>query len=123
MAQQERNFGFTMAGAFCVLSLLAYFKRDEISFTMVGISLLFLVLAVFTPRILKFPRKWWILLGDKLGFINSYIILTVIFFIMFVPIGLLLRLFKGDILNLRLSKVSSYWIKSDDKKNNFHLQF
>jgi hypothetical protein len=50
---------------------------------------------------------------DGLGWINSRIILGVVFFVVVTPIGLIMRLFGKDLLRMRTPKSSTYWIKRD----------
>jgi len=47
----------------------------------------------------------------------------VIFFGLVTPIGLLLRVFRKDILKLKLNNKNTYWDKKNNLKNNFKNQF
>ena len=59
-------------------------------------------------------NKLWFSFGLLLGRFISPIIMGVIFFGLVTPIGLLLRVFRKDILKLKLNNKNTYW----DKKNN-----
>ena len=50
-------------------------------------------------------------------------IMGVIFFGLVTPIGLLLRVFRKDILKLKLNNKNTYWDKKNNLKNNFKNQF
>lgn len=51
----------------------------------------------------------WIKLGDMLGWINSRIILGIMFYLLFVPIGLLLRLLgKGRIREMQRNQANTF---------------
>ena len=51
----------------------------------------------------------WIKLGDILGWINSRIILGIMFYLLFVPIGLLLRLLgKGRIREMQRNQANTF---------------
>ena len=66
------------------------------------------------------PRKISLFLGK----IISPIIMGVIFFLVVTPIGLLMRFFGKDVLNLKLNKKkSSYWIEKDGPKSKMRNQF
>ena len=55
-------------------------------------------------------------LAFVLGFIMAHVILTLFFFLVVTPIGLLARLFGKDFLQRRLDKsASSYWIPREPK--------
>jgi hypothetical protein len=47
----------------------------------------------------------------------------IIFFLVVTPIGLILKLFRKDVLNLRYNKSQSYWIEKSDTKNKMKNQF
>ncbi|MGH7840370.1 MAG: SxtJ family membrane protein [Candidatus Binataceae bacterium] len=55
--------------------------------------------AIFAPRLLRYPHLAWERVGRVLGWVNSRIVLHLIFFLIFVPAGLLARVFKWDPLN------------------------
>ena len=49
--------------------------------------------------------------------------MAVIFFLVVTPIGLLMRLIRKDLLNLKVEKNNSYWIKKDGPKSKMKNQF
>ena len=64
--------------------------------------------------------------GILIGKIVSPVVLGVIFFGIFLPIGLSMRLFGRDELGLNMTDVSSYWKKRQSvkiKSNSFKDQF
>lgn len=63
-----------------------------------------LIISVFYPKILKLPYKIWIKLGIILGWLNSKIILGIVFFIILIPISFIMKAFKYDPLKKNLSK-------------------
>lgn len=70
--------------------------------------------ALLVPRALKGFFLLWTKLGHVLGWINTRIILGVIFFTIFAPIALILRLTGKDFLLRRLDATSpSYRINSE----------
>ena len=62
---------------------------------------------------LKFRKKYWLL----------PIIMGIIFFIVVTPIGIIMRLFKQDLLNLKFNKKKTYWIDKTDPKSKMKNQF
>lgn len=59
------------------------------------------VCALFIPFIGDLIVKGWYKLADILGWVNSRIILSLVFIIFLIPISFLSRLFKGSTLNLK----------------------
>lgn len=68
------------------------------------------VSGLFIPMILTAAYKVWMKLAHGLAWINTRIIITLIFFLVITPIGFLLRLLKGDILREKFDRgAQSYW--------------
>ena len=62
--------------------------------------------------------------GLLLSLIISPIILGIIYFIIFTPIGIFMKLFGRDELFLKNKKKTTYWSDIEDKKTlNFKDQF
>ena len=98
-----RKFGFIMGGMFALIfGLLFPWIGDKTAgnwpiwpFVVMAI---FWLLAIIAPQVLRPVNDIWIKIGNVLGFINSRIILGVMFFLLIFPIGLLLKLFGKDSL-------------------------
>lgn len=71
--------------------------------------------AVF-PRALKYICLAWMSVAVVVGFVMAHIILTLFFFLVITPIGLVAQMFGKDFLRLKLDKHSaSYWIRREGK--------
>lgn len=98
MIIELRKFGLMMAG---VLSLgfgllFPLLSSKSISAIFWEIGLLFLLLGWFKPLWLKPIYQLWMKIGHGLGWINTRVILGIIFFALITPIGLIMRFFKQD---------------------------
>ena len=86
-----------------VMLLLFFYFNQKI---FIGIALIMLLLNLIVPLIFYPFAVVWFLLADKLRFVSSLVTLSVIFFIIVVPVGLLRRLFGKDNLALKQFKKS-----------------
>ena len=68
----------------------------------IWISIPFLCFAIIKPSMLYYPYKLWMALGHILGWVNSRIILGIVFLIVVQPIALFMKFFGYD--PLRISK-------------------
>tara|TARA_B100000902_G_C27233609_1_gene876201 strand:- start:1165 stop:1350 length:186 start_codon:yes stop_codon:yes gene_type:complete len=58
-----------------------------------------------------------------LNLLSTYFIILIIYFVFIIPAGLILRLFKKDILDLKFQiEKKSYWIEKKSK-NNIRSQY
>ena len=72
-----------------------------------------LILSYLYPNLLYFPYKLWMKLGYLLGWINSRVILVMVFFLVLLPMAIVMKLFGYDPLKTKKSFDSTYKI---DKK-------
>ena len=109
-----RKFGITMGVAFLVITLLILFKhRYSIVLTAV-ISAFFFIMAFLAPLALKPVYIAWMRFAYVLGWINTRLILAIMFYLIFTPIGLALRLLRKDLLERKKGKGGlSYWKKKE----------
>jgi hypothetical protein len=105
----ERSFGVSVGGALCLLAAVATWRHHSYGAAiagMVGVPLLALGLTV--PRALAWPSALWWRLVHVLGYVNSRILLTVMFSAIIVPLNAFWRLTGKDPLAQRKGS-SSGW--------------
>jgi len=108
----DRGFGLVFAAAFLAIGLWPLKKGLPVKLTALLVSGAFLALSLVFPRILHPLNRVWTLFGLLLSRITTPIVTTVIFGLLFVPAGLVMRLLGKDLLRLRLdSGLPSYWIE------------
>ena len=120
----NRSFGIVFFIVFVLIATYPLLNQEEVRIWSLIISFLFLFLGLLNSKILTPLNKLWFRFGLFLGKIISPIIMGLIFFLVVTPIGLLMRLFGKDVLNLKLNKKkSSYWIEKDGPKSKMKNQF
>ena len=115
-SKEIRKFGLVIAIALGVIGSFVYvnFGNFDVVGWMWGVGLLFIILGFIFPSVLRPIYKIWMLLAFFIGGIVSRVILTVLFYVVLTPTGLVLRLFGKDILNEKFDKRrESYWVKKD----------
>lgn len=118
--KQNRKFGYTVSIALLVLAAFHIFIKHHaawwVGFT---IAIILLVCALVKPSLLNLLRLIWDKIGHILGIINTYILLTVFYFLILTPLGIIMRLFGKDILKVKQSaKLNSYWDISVQKADS-----
>ncbi len=113
-----RKFGFLFAGMLILLFevVLPWLKSHPVPWWPLVIAVPVAVLALIAPAALRPLHTAWLKFGAVMGFINTRIIMTVLFFVVLTPIGWLLRLCGKDPLSRRFDKsVQSYRIQSQSQ--------
>ena len=119
----NRSFGLVFFIVFLLIAIYPLSNNEEIRLWSLFLSFLFLVLGIFNSKILSPLNKIWFKFGIFLGKIISPIVMGIVFFIVVTPIGLLMRLLKKDLLNLKFTNEHSYWIEKTDPKSKMKNQF
>ena len=108
-----RRFGLTVGGIFLLLGGVSAWRGHvwppRVFWTL---GTLLVVPGLVAPRVLGPVRAGWMRFGMLLGEVNGRIILTVMFCLVFVPLGFVMRLFVRDPLDRRLQDgKASHWTK------------
>ncbi len=74
-----------------------------------------LILGILKPSLLFYPYKAWMKLGHALGWINSRIILGLVFILVLQPIAFIMNLFGYDPLRRKKSIEDSYREKNEHR--------
>ncbi len=127
--KQLRQFGLMVGLILAGLGLWRLYKGDwETPRVVLWVIGGFLSASgLFAPVLLKPLYTAWMKLAHGLAYVNTRLILTLIYFLMITPIGLLMRLFKGDILSEKFDKkASTYWTEMEpirSAKEHYERQF
>ena len=119
----NRSFGIVFFIFFLIISLYPIINGENFRIWAFLISIIFLILGLFNSKLLTPLNKLWSKFGILLGKIISPLIMGIIFFFVVTPIGLLMRLLKKDLLNLKFNKRQTYWIEKNGPKSKMNKQF
>ena len=119
----NKSFGLVFFIFFLIVSLYPLVNGEDIRKWSLVFSIIFLVLGLTNSKILNPLNKLWFNFGIFLGKIMSPVIMGIIFFLVVTPIGLLMRLFGKDILNLKFNNKPTYWIEKNGPKSKMRNQF
>ena len=111
--KQERQFGFLFTFVFVLVAFWPLWPLQAPNWYWLAGAGLWLSAALLYPKMLAPLYKVWMAFGHVLGWINARIILALVFFLVVMPIGLVMRLFGKDFLRMRKNRSGSYWIKRD----------
>ena len=107
----DRSFGLTFTAVFALLGAWMAYRSSPHFFVPLVASGLFLVATLAIPGALHPLNVAWMRLAAVLNRIVSPVVLGVIFFGMFAPIGWAMRLAGRDALKRRFEhEARSYWV-------------
>ena len=121
-----RTFGLIWAFIFLVISTYPALKDQSLRFWSLYTSLGFLATSFIYPKLYKISYFYqtWIKFGEFVGRINSKIIIFILFYFLFLPIGILLKIFRKDLLGKKINKsATSYFIDREKQPEGMENQF
>jgi cytochrome b subunit of formate dehydrogenase len=122
-----RKFGITMSVILLILAGFLFWKQKESFSIFITAGVILFASGIAIPIILK-PVYWpWMILATILGWVMTHLILTLLFYVIFTPIGLIARLFGKQFLELKWNNSEhSYWNRRTPetfKKEIYERQF
>lgn len=108
--KELRQFGLIVGGVFALIGLWPWLVHgQDLRLWAAGLSVLLIMPALVFPKVLRPVHRGWMFVGHVLGWINTRILLGIVFYGIVTPIGLIRRLFKKDAMGLGFRQnVDSY---------------
>ena len=119
-----KSFGVVFSIVFLIVSLYPLINSEVLSIWALIVSVVFLLLAFIAPNTLSLPNKLWFKFGMLLGSIIAPIVMALVFFVIVLPTGLIMRLLDKDLLKQKIDKnAKSYWIERNEPMGSMKNQF
>jgi multisubunit Na+/H+ antiporter MnhG subunit len=118
MAQQTattrelRKFGLTVGIAFLVLGSISWWRGHEWApRALWSAGALLVAPALVAPATLGPVRRAWMAFAEVVGAFNTRLILGLLFYLVFTPVGLVMRLFRDPLSRSLRGRESTYWVR------------
>ncbi len=123
--KELRSFALVMMWAIPLLFILIipWLFSTTAKYEVLWLSVVLAILYVLFPKgIYPFYRIWMFIAGI-LGWINTRLLLGIVFYLLILPIGFVMRSFGKLNYRARMREdESSYWIKNDESLDNDYLE-
>ena len=111
-----RKFGLTVGGAFAVFGAISWWRGHELPPRVLWtLAALLMVPGAVAPAILGPVHRVWMAFATVLGHVNTRIILTVLFYLVMTPVGLIMRLFRDPLDRSLRDRSTTQWIKRESQ--------
>ena len=122
-----RSFGVIIGIIFLLVAGFLFYREKESFQTFLYIAGAFIGFGLIIPIILKPIYIVWMTFAVILGWFMTRVILSLLFYVIITPIGVVLRIFGKDFLEIKKESVQgSYWNQRDsnlEKNQNYEKQF
>jgi len=103
--KQLRSFGLLVGGIFAIIGLVPLLLHgEEHRLWALLLAAALMIPAIVLPRSLAPAYRVWMAIGHALGWINTRILLSVVFYGIFTPMGLSMRLLGKDAMRRKLEE-------------------
>tara|TARA_B100001939_G_C16809876_1_gene559484 strand:+ start:57 stop:452 length:396 start_codon:yes stop_codon:yes gene_type:complete len=120
----NRSFGLVFFVVFLILGLWPVKSGGEINILLILISFIFLFLAITKSKFLTPLNKLWFKFGIKLGAIIAPVVMSVVFFLVVTPIGIIMKIIGKDLIKKKINKdTKTYWINRKKATGSMKRQF
>lgn len=108
---QGRRFAWTLAAAFALFALVAYWRHRQASLAILGVlAALLFVAGVAIPTRLGPVERAWMALGKAMSRVTTPIFFSVVYFAIVTPVGWIRRTAARSPL-ARSRKVATLWVE------------
>ncbi|MDQ3819706.1 MAG: SxtJ family membrane protein [Acidobacteriota bacterium] len=108
---QARKSVFVVATVLLLLAVWNFYRgRMTAAEVLSGIGVLLILMGLIVPAAARGFHTLWMTLAGVLGYVNSRILLSLVFYLLFFPYNVLARIIGRDPLNRRKPGKESYWI-------------
>jgi hypothetical protein len=124
--KELRKFGLLVGGIFAIIGIWPLgFRGEPLRLWALILGGILIVLGALIPQVLAPIHKGWMLVGNVLGWVNTRILLSIVFYGLVTPIGLLFRLIGKDALRRAFAEESSTYriVKSPRPRSHMKYQF
>jgi len=120
----NRSLGLLFFIVFLIIGLWPLLNEGPIRVWSILIAVIFLILGSLDSKLLTPLNKLWFRFGMFLGSIVAPIVMGAVFYLVVTPTGLIFKITKKDLLNLKFdNKKKSYWINRPKIKSTMKQQF
>jgi hypothetical protein len=110
-----KSFGITFGLLIVIIFgfFIPFIFETKIPYWPFFVGILSVMTALVMPRNLRFIYSGWMVFGSCMAWLNSRIILGFIFYFVFLPIGVIMKICKKDPLAITINKnINSYRVTS-----------
>ena len=125
----KRKFGIALAVITAGIALVSMWRgRESLVIPLFGLCALFLLVSLFFPVLLTPLYSGMMRLSRYLGWLNTRILLILIYYLVFTPVAIVFRIMGKDPLSRKFEREkATYWMKKEprdrDTASHFEKQF
>ena len=110
LRKEKRDIRLVFLVFSTLFSLIAWKNYpSNLSYTLVSVAGLLILMLTFYPLGLRHIYLVWVKIAHFIGWVNTQIILTLLYYLVFTPMGVVMRIFGRDSMQRKLKSTGTYW--------------
>jgi len=110
----DRSFGLVFTGFFALVACLPVLRGRPLRPWALAVSGAFLLVTLIRPRLLHSLNRFWTRLAVVISKVTNPVMTGLMFYILFTPVAVVLRLTGKDLLRLKAQPgAKTFWIPRD----------
>lgn len=97
--KELRKFGIIVGGVFTLIGFWPYFRGEDLRVWALMIGGALVALGGVLPQALSHVYRVWMVIGHAMGWINTRILLSIVFYGIITPLGVARRWFSADTID------------------------
>ena len=113
---EARRCRYTVCGGLALIGLVSWYRgHTTVPAVLWTISAALFLLGLIFPNLFRRVQRVWMGLAIVLGWVNTRIILSLLFYAVLTPVGLIMRLFRDPLDRQLGDGRASYWVRREPK--------
>ncbi len=122
--KELRQFGLLVGAVFTVIGLWPLvFRGEPLRLWAIGTGGLLIACGGMLPQVLRPVHTGWMWIGHMLGWMNTRILLGIVFYALVTPIGLVRRLMGKDTMRQTFAETSSTYRVVRSPRSHSHMKY
>ena len=118
-----RSFGFLVGGAFALIAVVPLLRhRGPLRIWALAAAAALVLPALVSPRVLSPVYRAWMRAGAALGYVNNRIILGVLFYFVFTPVGWMFKIARKDPMRRGFERASPSYRAPRQPRPDGHMR-
>jgi hypothetical protein len=117
-----RSFGLIVAAGFAIIGLVPLLRGHDLRSWAVILAVVLSLTALVLPSVLRPFHRVWMTIGEGLGWVNSRIILGIVYYVLILPTGAIRRLSGKDPMRRKFDRAATTYRVARTKRPASHLQ-
>ena len=119
----DKKFGIIFSSFFILINIIVYFYSLKVNYILFVFTFILILITFLKPGILRPFNVLWVRLGFFLGSFMPPLFMGLLFIIIFIPIGVFLKILKINLMDTDIIQNKKTFWKEPERETDMKRQF